>query len=75
MTISPAERRVVVNEHLFSQIQSIQHQENFGDGVRGFGRCVNWLLQQHLKDSSKPFLELQQVNSNNDIEAVLQNLG
>ena len=74
MSVPPSERRVVVNEHLFSQIQSIQQGENFGDGARGFGRCVNWLLQQHLKDDVQPPLEPQSA-ADRDIEAVLQHLG
>ena len=40
-TPSTAARRVVVNEHLFNQIQSIQLAENFGEGTKGFGNCVN----------------------------------
>lgn len=75
MTISSAERRVVVSEHLFPVIQDIQHRENFGEGNKGFGNCVNWLLQQHLKEQSQPYFELSPSTPSNDIEVVLQNLG
>ena len=80
-TPSTAARRVVVNEHLFNQIQSIQLAENFGEGTKGFGNCVNWLLQQHLKErlscgdaaSTQPVSVLQPANSN-DLDAILENL-
>lgn len=79
-TPSTAARRVVVNEHLFNQIQSIQLAENFGEGTKGFGNCVNWLLQQHLKerlscgDAAAPQPVSSPPANANDLDAILENL-